>query len=53
MHKDNKEAQTDIQFYINVPNDFVTVQLKQGDKEIRLGKTKVDVYKSENLSLKK
>jgi hypothetical protein len=46
IHKDNKEAQTDIQFYINIPNDFVTVQIKQGDKEIRLAKTIVDVFKS-------
>lgn len=46
MHKENKDAQTDIQFYINVPNDFVTVQIKQGDKEIRLAKTIVEVFKS-------
>jgi hypothetical protein len=46
MHKDNKEAQTDIQFYINIPKDFVTVQIKQGDKEIRLAKTIVNIFKS-------
>jgi hypothetical protein len=46
MHKDNKESETDIQFYINIPNDFVTVQIKQGDKEIRLAKTNVNIFKS-------
>ncbi|WP_185965918.1 DUF2931 family protein [Flavobacterium sp. ZT3R18] len=53
MYKDDKEGQAELQFSINHINTFVTVQLKQGDKEIRLGKTIVKVYKSKSLSLKK
>ena len=29
---------------INIPNTFITVKLKSKDKEIRLAKTKVDVF---------
>jgi hypothetical protein len=53
MYKDDKEGKAELQFTINRINTFVTVQLKQGDKEIRLIKTKVDAYKAKNLSLRK
>lgn len=46
MYKVDKEGQAELQFSINHINTFVTVQLKQGDKEIRLIKTKVDTYKT-------
>jgi hypothetical protein len=47
MYKEDKEGQAELQFTINHINTFVTVQLKQGDKEIRLTKTKVDTYKTD------
>lgn len=53
MFKEDKEGQVELQFTINHINTFITVQLKQGDKEIRLIKTKVKAYKAKNLSLKK
>jgi hypothetical protein len=53
IYKDDKEGQAELQFTINNINTFVTVQLKQGDKEIRLIKTKVEAHKSRNLSLRK
>lgn len=46
ISKTNNEGEIDVQFYINRLNDFVTVQIKQGDKEIRLIKSKVNVFKS-------
>jgi hypothetical protein len=46
IYKDDKEGQAELQFSINYTNDYVTVLLKQGDKEIRLPKTKVTTYKS-------
>ncbi|UTN02193.1 DUF2931 family protein [Flavobacterium bizetiae] len=53
IYKDDKEGQAELQFSINYANDYVTVLLKLGDKEIRLPKTKVKVYKSSSLTLKK
>ena len=46
MYKDNIEGQAELQFSINYNNDYVTILLKQGDKQIRLLKTKVTTYKS-------
>jgi hypothetical protein len=53
MYKDDKDGHAELQFTINHANTFVMVQLKQGDKEIRLIKTKVKAYESRNLSLRK
>jgi hypothetical protein len=46
VRKDNKESKAELQMRVNIPNDFVTFMLKGNDKEIRLPKTKVKVYKS-------
>lgn len=46
IYKDNKNAQAELEFRVNIPNTFVTVMLKGNGKEIRLPKTKVDVYES-------
>ncbi|OXA83307.1 DUF2931 family protein [Flavobacterium hercynium] len=53
MYKEDKDGKSELQFTVNQLNSFVTVQLRQGDKEIRLIKTKVKIVKSRNLSLKK
>jgi hypothetical protein len=53
IYKDNKEGEAELQFSINYNNDYVTVLLKQGDKEIRLPKTAVKTYYSSKLTLKK
>jgi hypothetical protein len=46
VFKDDKDGQAELQFTINYANNFVTAQLKQGGKEIRLTKTEVTTYKS-------
>ncbi|UTN02195.1 DUF2931 family protein [Flavobacterium bizetiae] len=46
FYKDDIKGESELQFSINYANDYVTVLLKQGDKEIRLSKTKVTTYKS-------
>jgi hypothetical protein len=45
--KDNKDIEAELEFRINIPNTFITVMLKDKDKEVRLPKTKVDVFKSD------
>lgn len=46
VYKDNKDIQAELEFRVNIPNDFITVTLKSKEKEIRLSKTKVDIFKS-------
>jgi len=53
IYKDDIEGEAELQFSINYNNDYVTVLLKQGDKEIRLPKTTVKTYYSSKLTLKK
>ncbi|UTN02194.1 DUF2931 family protein [Flavobacterium bizetiae] len=53
IYKDDIEGASELQFSINYANDYVTVLLKQREKEIRLPKTKVKVYHSSKLTLKK
>ncbi|MBE0392327.1 DUF2931 family protein [Flavobacterium sp. PL002] len=53
IYKEDKVTEAELQFSINYTNDYVTVLLKQGEKEIRLSKTKVNIYKSSSLTLKK
>jgi hypothetical protein len=47
IYKDNKELEAELEFRVNIPNTFITVILKNKDKEIRLPKTKVDVFKAD------
>lgn len=47
IYKDNKDLQVELEFRVNIPNTFITVMLKDKDKEIRLPKTKVDVFKAD------
>jgi hypothetical protein len=47
IYKDNKDAEAELEFRINIPNTFITVMLKNKDKEVRLPKTKVEVFKSD------
>lgn len=44
IYNDNKDADAELEFRVNIPNTFITVKLKNKDKEIRLPKTKVDVF---------
>ena len=46
LFKDNKEGQAELQFHINYTGTFITVQIKKGDKEIRLIKTQVSTFES-------
>lgn len=46
IYKEDKEGQAELQISVNHTNDIVTALLKQGDKEIRLPKTKVNTFKS-------
>ncbi|WP_316634876.1 DUF2931 family protein [uncultured Flavobacterium sp.] len=46
IYKDNSEGEAELEFTINKNNDFVTVLLKKGDKDIRLRRTKVTTYES-------
>jgi hypothetical protein len=47
IYKDNKDAQAELVFQINIPNTFITVMLKSKDKEVHINKgTKVDIFKS-------
>ncbi|PAM94565.1 hypothetical protein B4N84_11330 [Flavobacterium sp. IR1] len=46
IYKDDKEGQAELQISIHQTNDIITALLKQGDKEIRLPKTKVKSFKS-------
>lgn len=49
MYKENKDLEAELVFTINHSNNFVTVLLKNGEKKIRLPKTKVKVYKTRGL----
>lgn len=51
MFKDNPEAE--LIFTINHANNYITVLLKSGDKEKRLPKTVVKVFKSSKLTIEK
>jgi hypothetical protein len=44
MYKDDKKPETELVFTVNHSNNYVTILLKCGDKEIRFIKTKVNIY---------
>ena len=44
LYKENKDIEADLVFTVNHSNNFVTILLKSKDKEIRLTKTKVNMY---------
>lgn len=45
MYDGDKEIDAELVFRVNLTNSFVTVLLRSGDKEIRLPKTEVTVFK--------
>ena len=44
MYKENKELEAELVFTVNHSNNYVTVMLKNGSKEIRFTKTEVNMY---------
>ena len=44
MYNENKDLQTELVFTVNHSNNYVTVMLKNGSKEIRFTKTEVNMY---------
>lgn len=47
MYKDHKDNKAELEFSVNILNTFITVMLKSKEKEIRLPKTKVDIFKAD------
>jgi hypothetical protein len=46
LYQDNKDTEAELVLETNIPNTFITALLRANGKDIRLPKTKVDVYKS-------
>lgn len=47
IYKEDNTVEAELHFVINQMNSFVTAVLQQGDKKIKLPKTKVNVYKAQ------
>ena len=50
IYKDNKEGDTEIEFYVNMANTYLSIKLKGNGKEVPILKAKIEVFESREVT---